>query len=59
MTKAVLTLVGISMLSCGQKGAGESTASSEIKKTVASSVKTPEFNADSGVRSTCSEYESA
>ncbi|RHJ93040.1 M20 family metallopeptidase [Parabacteroides bouchesdurhonensis] len=47
MTKAVLTLVGISMLSCGQKGAGESTASSEIKKTVASSVKTPEFNADS------------
>lgn len=46
MTRLILLAFGITMISCGQKGSGETTSSTvEVKK--APTIQTPDFNADS------------
>lgn len=46
MTKLIITLLSMFLLSCNQKGNGEASVTPEIKKQPVSSV-TPDFNADS------------
>ena len=48
MTKLILLLFSMTLFSCGQKGAGETTAPiTEVKK--ASTTTAPSFNADSAL----------